>query len=70
MPDSEITLKDIWAKQIVIETLLRELLSRSKSLEDTGIMKDDDVNPFVNPDTGLNDINYYRSEHPKEEGKR
>lgn len=69
MPD-EISLKDIYEKQIVIETLLRELLSRSKSLEDTGIMKDDDVNPFVNPDTGLNDINYYRSEHPKEEGKR
>lgn len=69
MPD-EISLKDIYEKQIVIETLLHELISRSKPLEDTGIMKDDDVNPFVNPDTGLNDINYYRSEHPKEEGKR
>jgi fructose-bisphosphate aldolase class 1 len=69
MPDSnDITLKDIYEKQIILETLLHEVLKKLP-LEDAGIMKGDDVNPFINPDTGLNDSNYYRSEHPKEKGK-
>jgi len=62
----EITLKDIFAKQIVIEILLQEILKKLP-LEDDGIIKVDEVNPFINPETGLNDMRWYRSEHPKEE---
>lgn len=65
MPD-DITLKDIWGKQIVIETLLHEVLKKLP-LEVDDIIKVDEVNPFINPETGLNDVIYYRSEHPKEE---
>jgi len=67
MPD-DITLKDIWEKQIVIETLLHEVLKKLP-LEVDDIIKVDEVNPFINPETGLNDMNWYRSEHPKEERK-
>lgn len=65
MPD-EITLLNIYEKQVVIETLLREVL-RKLPLEDDGIIEVEEVNPFINPETGLNDMRWYRSEHPKEE---
>lgn len=62
----EITLKDIYSKQIVIEILLQEILKKIP-LDDASIIKVEDVNPFINPETGLNDMKWYRSEHPKEE---
>lgn len=67
MPD-EITLLNIYEKQVVIETLLQEVLKKLP-LEDDGIIKIDEVNLFINPETGLNDMRWYRSEHPKEERK-
>jgi hypothetical protein len=74
MPD-EITLKDIWEKQIIIETLLSEVLTNQKAcssftVEGDGIIKGEEESPFINPDTGLNDVNYYRKMHPKDEGKK
>jgi len=65
MPD-DITLKDIFERQVVIETLLREVL-RKLPLEVDGIIEVEEINPFINPETGLNDMRWYRSEHPKEE---
>ena len=62
----EITLKDIFAKQVVIEILLQEILKKLP-LEDASIIGSDDDNPFINPETHLNDVKWYRSEHPKEE---
>ena len=66
--DNELTLKDIYEKQIILETLLHEVLKKLP-LEDDGIIKVDEVNPFINPETGLNDVIYYRSQNPKEERK-
>jgi len=75
MDGEEITLKDLFGKLLRVEIMLSELLTNQKAcssfkLEDGGIIDNEEVSPFVNPDTGLNDVNWYRSEHPREKKER
>jgi hypothetical protein len=74
MPD-EITLVMLFEKLLRVEIMLSEVLTNQKAcssfqLEGDDIIKAEEVSPFVNPDTGLNDVNYYRSEHPKDKKEK
>ena len=75
MPGNEITLVDVFEKLLRVEIIVSELLTNQKAcssfqLEDDGIIESDKgAGAFVNPDTGMNDVNYYRKQHPKDERK-
>lgn len=72
MPDNELTLKDIWEKQVRIEYMLAEILAKLSTLSEGDIIEgvEYDTSPFLNPETGLYDMKYYRSQHPKDEGDK
>jgi hypothetical protein len=75
MQGEEITLVMLFEKLLRVEIMLSEVLTNQKAcssfqLEGDDIIKGEETSPFVNPDTGLNDVNYYRSEHPKEKKEK
>lgn len=70
----EITLKDLFERLVKIEIMLSEVLTNQKAcssfqLEGDDIIKTEEESPFVNPETGMNDVNYYRRMHPKDDKK-
>jgi hypothetical protein len=73
MPDeikNEITLKDLFEKQIKIETMLQDIMNKLSSIAPSDIIEDEEPNPFRNPETGLDSVKYYYSQHPKDDERK
>jgi len=74
MPDNEMNIKDVFNRILSLEekvNLLLQELQRIKPLDNHDIIEvsDKGAGAFINPDTGLFDSKYYKTMHPKDEGK-
>lgn len=74
MPDEkEVTLNMVYERLVGCEALLNTLYAKVLALSVGDIIKAEEaeeVSPFLNPETGLYDMAYYRSMHPKIEGEK
>jgi len=75
MPDNEINIKDVFTRIISLEekvNLLLAELQRLKPLDNHDIIEvsEKGAGAFINPDTGLFDMKYFKSMHPKDEGMK
>jgi hypothetical protein len=60
MPDSNITLEDVYKELIKLEVMLQERLPQSASEVDKN-------SPYWNPEKQSLDMAFYRKNHPKDE---
>jgi hypothetical protein len=73
MPDNPmVTLYMVYEQCLRLEAKMDLILAKLNTLVPDDIIKggEADVSPFMNPDTGLYDLAYYRTMHPKLEGER
>lgn len=74
MPDEkEVTLYMVYEQCLRLEAKMDIIIEKLDALSSGDIIKKEEaeeVSPFLNPETGLYDMAYYRSMHPKTEGEK
>jgi len=73
MPDEPVvTLYTVYEQCLRMEAKMDMILARLNTLSPDDIIKtgEAEASPYMNPDTGLYDMAYYRMMNPKSEGER